>query len=125
MTEPRDRELNVRAVAIFGIGLAVLMLVAAVAMWWFLVALRAIETANDPPPAIMPEARVTPEPPGPRLQNDPELELSVFRRHEEQILTSYGWVDREAGLARIPIARMRAVAPTSTSASMSAPWSRQ
>jgi hypothetical protein len=31
--------------------------------------------------------------------------LAELRRHEDQVLTSYAWVDRRAGIVRIPIER--------------------
>ena len=43
-------------------------------------------------------------PPGPRLQLDPPRDLAAFRAHEETQLDSYGWVDRDQGIAHIPIA---------------------
>jgi hypothetical protein len=44
-------------------------------------------------------------PPEPRLQVAAPQELATLRAAEEAILTGYGWTDREAGLARVPIAR--------------------
>lgn len=49
--------------------------------------------------------------PPPRLQPDPVADLNKFRVSEEEILNSYGWVDQNAGVARIPIDQaMKAVA---------------
>jgi hypothetical protein len=42
-------------------------------------------------------------PPGPRLQTNPREDMRELRAREEEILTSYGWVDKNAGIARIPI----------------------
>ena len=42
-------------------------------------------------------------PPEPRLQNTPFDELRRMRAEEDAALTSYGWVDRQAGIVRIPI----------------------
>ena len=42
-------------------------------------------------------------PPEPRLQNTPFDELRRMRAEEDATLTSYGWVDRQAGIVRIPI----------------------
>lgn len=42
-------------------------------------------------------------PPEPRLQVDPNRDLEEFRRHEQERLTSYGWVDRDKGIVHIPI----------------------
>jgi hypothetical protein len=41
--------------------------------------------------------------PPPRLQPDPVADLNRFRVREEQILNSYGWVDRANGKVHIPI----------------------
>jgi hypothetical protein len=41
----------------------------------------------------------------PRLQVSPRLDLSEFRAREDQQLTNYGWVDRSAGIVRVPIER--------------------
>ena len=42
-------------------------------------------------------------PPEPRLQTNPRQDLRDLRSAEDTVLTSYGWVDRNAGIARIPI----------------------
>jgi hypothetical protein len=44
-----------------------------------------------------------PVPPSPRLQTDPRGDLLDLREAEERALTTYGWVDRNAGIVRIPI----------------------
>lgn len=49
--------------------------------------------------------------PEPRLQTDPAGDLRRYRASMERTLHSYGWVDRQHGLARIPIEEaMRRVA---------------
>jgi hypothetical protein len=54
----------------------------------------------DYPLAIEQERRLPPEP---RLQTNPREDLQNLRTSENDILTSYGWVDRNAGIVRIPI----------------------
>ncbi|MGH7971105.1 MAG: hypothetical protein ACREIC_20475, partial [Limisphaerales bacterium] len=51
----------------------------------------------------------SPTPPSPRLQLSPPLDLQVFRTREETELTNYGWVNRTAGVVRIPIERAMAL----------------
>lgn len=41
--------------------------------------------------------------PEPRLEDNERTELNGFRYAEEQELNSYGWVDKNAGVAHIPI----------------------
>ena len=43
------------------------------------------------------------EPPEPRLQTDPRQDLADMRAKEDEQLQSYGWVDKNAGIVRIPI----------------------
>jgi len=42
-------------------------------------------------------------PPEPRLQTDPQQDLRDLRSRQEDLLKGYGWVNKEAGVARIPI----------------------
>ena len=42
-------------------------------------------------------------PPEPRLQTNPRQDLADLRRREDAILSTYGWVDKNAGVVRIPI----------------------
>lgn len=44
-------------------------------------------------------------PPGPNLQADPHAALVALRRAEDSVLLSYGWVNKDSGIARIPIKR--------------------
>jgi len=43
--------------------------------------------------------------PQPRLESNERTEINAFRLQEEQKLNSYGWVDQNAGVMRIPIDR--------------------
>jgi hypothetical protein len=52
--------------------------------------------------ARSPLARDRPAP-GPRLQASPPADMAAFRAHEDAILSSAGWIDESAGIARIPI----------------------
>ena len=42
---------------------------------------------------------------GPRLQISSAVDLQDFRTREEAELNSYGWIDRTAGVVRIPVDR--------------------
>jgi protein SCO1 len=100
--EPRDAD--VRAIAIFGVGLAVLILLTFAVVAGVFHHLGAIETRQQPPPPPLgpePDRR----PPEPRLQVHPIQEYQEFRAEQQRILGSYGWVDREAGVVKIPIGR--------------------
>ena len=54
----------------------------------------------DYPLATQQENRLPPEP---RLQTQPREDLRELRAQEDAILTTFGWVDRNAGIVRIPV----------------------
>jgi hypothetical protein len=118
MNEPRDRradggadpasfdaELDLRAIATFGIGLTLTMIVVLWIVWLLLAHWRDARIAHDPPPSPIAEARAPRPPPEPRLQSAPVRDMEELRAREDSILSSYGWVDRQAGIGRIPIDR--------------------
>src|ERR1051325_6769012 len=45
------------------------------------------------------------EPPGPNLQKQPFKDIYNLRQGENEKLSSYGWVDKDGGVTRIPIDR--------------------
>ncbi len=100
-----DRELNIRFIVGFAIVLTAITVGMAALMWTTSSLLRGRLEARDPAPPTLPAARVQPEPPEPRLQTDPEEDMTLMRTEEERLLSTYDWVDREGGIARVPIAR--------------------
>jgi hypothetical protein len=85
------------AVYLFLSTLAVLFL-----MQRLYVAFARFEASRQPPPPIM-QTAPNRQPPLPRLQERPPLDLEAMHLGEERALTSYGWVDAQAGIVRIPI----------------------
>lgn len=100
-----DSEINIRVFAWLTVALLALIGVAMVSMWFLTSNLYSQEKAQDPPPPIMIEARMPHEPPAPRLQSDPFIELEQLRSAEATRLTSYGWDKGSAENAHIPIDR--------------------
>ena len=43
--------------------------------------------------------------PEPRLEDDERTEINDFRYQQDETLSSYGWVDQNTGVVRIPIDR--------------------
>ena len=97
------RDLSLRAVVMFGIGLFVLSGVTLLLMGGMFNYFAARRAKFDVPPSPLAETR--PPPPGPRLQVNPTQELKELQAAEEAVLNSYAWVDREGGRVRIPIDR--------------------
>ena len=51
------------------------------------------------------QAAPAPTPPAPALEADPGQTFNPYRAAQEQKLNTYGWVDRAAGVIRMPIDR--------------------
>jgi hypothetical protein len=90
-------------IAFFGIGLSV-VLVISVVIASLIVHYKTVQHARQdtPIPRLAREREATPEP---RLQVDAQNELRQMRAAEEAALNSYGWVDKDAGIVKIPVER--------------------
>jgi hypothetical protein len=103
--EYEKTDADLKAVTRVGVGIAVLTAVVALALWPLMGAMvnrRAKDDAAPPPIAGFDPARQAPEP---RLQGEPFGDWLALRGRQESLLTSYGWVDEDKGVARIPIDR--------------------
>jgi len=94
------RDFSVRAVSYAALGLLIGCLLA-------IVAIRFFEKGLDRFFDYRGESSWTSQPktvgPPPQLQTAPALDLAKLRAREDAILGSYGWVDRQNGVIRIPI----------------------
>jgi len=100
MAEQRD--VNVRALYGFAIGLATVGLAIYVVVWLLFgyFAHRESGGAREYPLSASQDRRLPPEP---RLQVNPRDDLRQLRAQEDTLLHSYQWVDKPAGVVRIPI----------------------
>jgi len=97
-------DVNSRSTFWFGVWILVIMVVVAVLVKPFYNLLAEHETSTQPPAAYaLPTEPRAPGATTPRLQVEPALDLATLRAHEDRILDSYAWVDKESGIARIPI----------------------
>ena len=104
---------DVDAGALLRSGFYIVLVTTAVIFFlaWLYGVFAAQEAARQPPPPIMRPDAAALAPPPPLLQTAPAQDLVAFRAQEDRILGSYGWVDKEAGIVRIPIEEaMRIVA---------------
>ena len=102
-THHEHSDVNIRAILAFGAGLVVVAAVISVLVWLlfgYFEAREARQAQPEYPLAVTQSPRLPPEP---RLQTNPREDLSELRAAEAELLTTYGWVDRNAGVVRIPI----------------------
>lgn len=101
MTEQRAAPYEQRDINPKWLTVTVLIIIAAIAfcLWLASVVLGVGRpTLLSKPPGAIP-ATV----PAPQLRSDPGQDLAAFQQEKRQRLHSSGWVDREAGIAHIPI----------------------
>ncbi len=98
------------AQAFLGLGaILLLILVTMVIIFFGLSGLENYRAVTAPTPLPLLELR--PTPPLPRLQPNPidqataADDMGNLRARENLILTSYGWINQDAGIVRIPISR--------------------
>jgi len=85
----------------FAFGISVATIVVCIALAWLLRGLIAIHDPGQRNP-LAPAQQIPPEP---RVEVQPWHQLERMRTREDEILRSYGWVDKEKGVVRIPIER--------------------
>jgi hypothetical protein len=97
-----ESDVDIRAIFGFGAGLLIVAIVVLFAVRGLFVYFDEREARGT---RAHPLATLDPRvPPEPRLQSAPREDLRVFRAREDAILNGYSWVNREAGVVRIPIA---------------------
>lgn len=107
MSKPTDpTQPSAKGLMWFGISvfLAIVVIQLVIGSIYFAYRKRYVESNAEP----LAEPSLSSPPQGisePRLQSDPSSDLRDYLARENRLLTSYGWVDRNAEVARIPIER--------------------
>jgi hypothetical protein len=101
--KPIDHELNRKALGGFLTVIAVLCVIAGVVAFGFYGLLRKDLESKDPPALPVSTTGMRELPPEPRLQANPHADLRAMHAEEDSVLTSYGWEDQSAQVARVPI----------------------
>ena len=96
-------DVNSGAIFGFGAGLAVAMALICGVVWLFFAYFSARESHHAAPDFPMAAEQANRLPPEPRLQTNPRQDLLDMRAQEDLVLHTYGWVDKAAGVVRIPI----------------------
>ena len=98
-----ESDVNVGAIIRFGLGLLLIAAFIHVFLWWLQGTYsRQNQRAQTQvyPLAAGQQDRL---PPSPRFQENPQQELQDLRAKQGALLEGYGWVNKEGGVARIPI----------------------
>jgi len=96
-------DINPKRVAMVGLALATVIAVSLPVTYGLFYYFYRGETRTRPVPSPLSYSREpTPEP---RLSVEPGKDLKILRSEEDAMLKSYGWIDQEKGIVRIPIDR--------------------
>ena len=107
-TAHEAQDISINAIVAFVVVLAGVTLAIQGAMYGLFVAFDRMEKASDvaSSPLAVPAGQA---PPDPRLQTTPWTDLKTLRAEEFSYLHSYGWIDKDAGVARMPIDKAKAL----------------
>jgi hypothetical protein len=95
-------EINLRVVTWTAIGLVISVIAIFVTVGGLFSLFKPQYASESAPSRITTPGRL---PPAPRLQTNPTADLQQLLEAENAKLNSYGWIDRGAGVIRIPIDR--------------------
>ena len=97
------RDISPRGVAWFAVALVVSAVIVHLAIAGLYKLFKHSHLSPDAPSRIALHPHMIA--PAPQLQTAPTIDLQKFRAAEEAKLNSYGWVDKSAGVVRIPVGR--------------------
>jgi len=95
---------DVRAIGLTGLALAMGIAITLLIVYGIFQYLR-LHPIVIAPASPLAETGRQQFPPQPRIEEDPAMELKELHSHEDSILSTYGWADRQLGRVRIPIDR--------------------
>lgn len=100
-----SRDVRIRPIVVSFVVLGIVATVVVALLYVVLQAFTEREQRQSAPASPLAVSQGRTVPPEPRLQIAPRADLRRLREREEALLSGYGWVDRDAGVARIPIER--------------------
>jgi hypothetical protein len=98
-----ESDVNVGAILRYGAGLLAVGLVVHLFLWGLLGLYERRHARTQTQVYPMAAGQQDRLPPEPRLQDTPQEDMNALRAKQNGLLKEYGWVNKEAGIARIPI----------------------
>jgi len=102
-TGHESRDADIRPIILTAIGLALSVVVVGLIVYGvfqYLAAHPATSVQSSPMTVL--DSQI---PPAPRIEEHPAIQIQQLRSQEDRALTTYGWVNKKAGVVRIPIDR--------------------
>ena len=93
-----------RALLYFALVMAAILVATSVSLIWLFKYFQKAENPGTVVPA--PFAAERPVPPPPRIQSNPGADMQSYWQSQQTLLNTYGWIDRQNGIVRMPIERL-------------------
>jgi hypothetical protein len=97
------RDANPRALVYFILIMAAILAATSLSLIWLFKHYQKVE--NPGSVVAAPFAAARPLPPPPRIQPNPSADMQGYMQSQQDLLNSYGWIDRQEGVVRLPIDR--------------------
>ena len=92
-----------RGLLYFALLMAAILAAASFSLLWLF---KYFQKADNPGSFVAaPFATERPMPPPPRIQPNPGADLQDYYQSQQKLLNSYGWIDRQNGIVRLPLDR--------------------
>jgi len=92
-----------RGLAYFALTIAAILAATCVSLIWLF---KHYEKTENPGSFVAaPFSETRPLPPPPRIQPNPALDMQSYLQSQQSLLNSYGWIDRQNGIVRLPVDR--------------------
>lgn len=92
-----------RGLVYFAATIAVILAAASLSLIWLFNHFQKAESPGSF--AAAPFAGARPLPPPPRIQPNPGADMQSYFQSQQNLLNTYGWIDRQNGIVRLPIDR--------------------
>jgi hypothetical protein len=100
-----ETDADTRSITRFGVGLAFVIIICNLLIWWLFDHFAARESRLTPTVTAIVKQQAPRKPPEPSLQANPPLDMRKMLDEEDDVLNHYAWVDPDRGIVRIPIQR--------------------
>lgn len=92
-----------RGLLYFALTMAAILAAASLALIWLF---KHFQKAQNPGSFVAaPFAAERPLPSPPRIQPNPAADMQSYSQSQQNLLNTYGWIDRQNGIVRMPIDR--------------------
>ncbi|MGI8654910.1 MAG: hypothetical protein ACR2LC_06800 [Pyrinomonadaceae bacterium] len=103
--EYERRDVNIRALVWIGVAFILTAILLHFGLWRMYGYFAARDERNNLQASTTIRTNQLRLPPEPQLQSNPEQDLARFQKEQNTALNNYGWMDKQAGVVKIPIER--------------------